>query len=118
MAGSEVMQMSTERPVARFRAGSVSCAVWENEFQVNGEDRTMLKASIARRYRDKDGEWKSSGSFSRNEIPLAIWCLEKAFDVMLGAQDTDDQSNVPVEHCTAPPFLDTEIGQVIRRQVF
>lgn len=44
---------------------------------------TMLKTSVERRFKNGDGEWKSSGSFSRNEIPLAIWCLQKAFDTML-----------------------------------
>jgi hypothetical protein len=33
---------------------------------------------VERRYRDKDGSWKSFGSFSRNEIPLVIFCLTKA----------------------------------------
>jgi len=71
------------QPVKKFRAGSVSCALWENEAVVNGKTMTMLKTSVERRFKNGDGEWKSSGSFSRNEIPLAIWCLQKAFDTML-----------------------------------
>ena len=43
----------------------------------------MLKASVQRRYKDRDGQWKSSGSFSRNEIPLAIYCLQKAFEKII-----------------------------------
>ena len=53
----------------------MSCALWESEIVVNGATETMLKASVSRRYRDKAGNWKSSQSFSRNEIPLAIYCL-------------------------------------------
>ena len=67
------------QPLARFRAGAMSCALWENEINVNGTTKTMLKASVSRRYKDRDGNWKSSQSFSRNEIPLAIYCLEQAF---------------------------------------
>jgi hypothetical protein len=52
-------------------------------FEVNGQTRTILKATVARRYRDKDGSWKSSSSFSRNEIPVAIYCLIRAFDAMV-----------------------------------
>ncbi|MFW6162006.1 MAG: hypothetical protein ACODAJ_04510 [Planctomycetota bacterium] len=38
-----------------------------------GGRRTRLKGPrVSRRYQDKDGNWKSSESFSRNEIPLAI----------------------------------------------
>ena len=67
------------KPYKKINAGTVSCALWENEAVVNGRTVTMLKASIERRYKDGD-EWKSSSSFSRNEIPLAIYCLQKAFD--------------------------------------
>lgn len=45
---------------------------------MNGASKTLLKASVSRRYKDKNSEWKSSQSFSRNEIFLAIHCLSKA----------------------------------------
>jgi len=64
-------------------AGGVSVSLWENEINVNGQVKTALKASVQRRYKDKDGQWKSSGSFSRNEIPLAMHCLQKAFEFMI-----------------------------------
>ena len=86
--------MAMQKPVATFRAGSVSCAVWENEVVVEGpgpgQPRTMLKATIERRYRDKEGEWKSSGSFGRNDIPLAIYCLQQAFGTII---ERDKQPN-------------------------
>jgi len=44
---------------------------------------TLTKAALERRYKDSDGTWKSSGSFGRNEIPLALWCLQKAFNHMI-----------------------------------
>ena len=70
--------MTTQQPLARFRAGQISCAIWENEINVSGTTKTVLKASVSRRYKDRDGEWKSSQSFSRNEILLAIHCLRQA----------------------------------------
>jgi len=76
--------------VKKFSAGSVSCALWENEATVNGKKASILKATIDRRYKDKDGTWKSSGSFSRNEIPLAAFCLLKAFAAMVEENETDD----------------------------
>jgi hypothetical protein len=73
--------MANNKPKQKYTAGQISATVWENEIVVNGQPKTVLKASIARRYCDnKTGEWKSSQSFSRNEIPLAIYCLQKAFD--------------------------------------
>jgi hypothetical protein len=76
-------------PVKKFIAGSVSCALWENEATVDGRKVTLLKATVERRYKDKDGQWKSSGSFSRNEIPLAVFCLLKAFAAM--AEENEEE---------------------------
>ena len=75
-----------QTPVAKFKAGQVASALWENQVQVKGAAVTILKATVQRRYRDKSGNWQSSGSFSRNEIPLAIHCLQKAFEKIIEIQ--------------------------------
>lgn len=49
--------------------------------------------TVERRYRDRDGNWKSSGSFNRNEIPLAIYCLQKSFEKMIEGQKEDSENN-------------------------
>ena len=74
------------QPVKKFRAGQVACALWENDIVVQGSTKKVLKASIERRYKDASGTWKSSGSFSRNEIPLAIYCRQKAFEAIIEDQ--------------------------------
>ena len=90
--------MTGQKPVAKFTAGQVSAAIWENEITVNGRQVTMLKATVQRRYKDnKDGTWKSSGSFSRNEIPLAIYCLQKSWEHMIEGQKDDENSSVEEE---------------------
>jgi len=73
-------------PVAKFKAGQVSSALWENQVQVKGAAVTILKATVQRRYKGRNGEWQSSSSFSRNEIPLAIHCLQKAFEKIIEMQ--------------------------------
>ena len=81
-----------QTPIAKFKAGAVSSALWENEIEVNGKTVTILKATVQRRYKDKDGNWQSSGSFSRNEIPLAIYCLQKAFETMIEERSGEQES--------------------------
>ena len=78
-----------QMPVAKFRAGQVSSALWENQVQVKGAAVTILKATVQRRFKGRNGEWQSSGSFSRNEIPLAIHCLQKAFEKIIEMQSED-----------------------------
>jgi hypothetical protein len=75
--------MAESNPVQKIRAGAISCAIWRNNVNVAGRTVPMLKASVERRYQASDGVWKSSGSFTRNEIPLAIFCLQQAFELMI-----------------------------------
>ena len=76
--------MVGQRPVAKYTAGQVSAAIWKSEVTTKaGKKVTMLKATVERRYKGRDGQWKSSGSFSRNEIPLVQYVLGKAFEAMV-----------------------------------
>ena len=75
--------MEESKPIARFQAGAVTCALWQNRVTVDGRATTIVKATIDRRYQDRDGVWQTSQSFTRNEIPLAIHVLQKAFEAML-----------------------------------
>ena len=52
--------MTTQQPPTRFPAGQISCTIWENQIQVSGTAKTSLKASVSRRYKDRDGSWQSS----------------------------------------------------------
>ncbi len=86
-----------QMPVAKFKAGQVSSAIWENEVQMSRGTVKMLKATVQRRYKDRNGEWKSSGSFGRNEIPLAIHCLQKAFEKIIEVQNEEAGTSNNVE---------------------
>jgi hypothetical protein len=80
-------------PVAKFKAGQVSAAIWENEVQMPRGTVKILKATVQRRYKDRGGQWQSSSSFSRNEIPLAIHCLQKSFERIIEIQNEEPGSD-------------------------
>ena len=86
-----------QRPLARFRAGQVSCAIWENEIQVNGTTKAVLKAGVSRRYKDRDGDWRSSSSFSRNEVLLTIHCLRQAVGKIIEEEQAQTGNGVQEE---------------------
>ena len=92
--------MTGQTPIAKFKAGQVSSALWENEIEVKGKTVTILKATVQRRYKDKDGNWQSSGSLSRNEIPLAVYCLQKAFEKIIEEQSTQSSDADNTEDIT------------------
>jgi len=89
--------MTGTRPLKSSRAGGVRAALWENETQVNGSSKTVLEATVERRCKDKSGTWKSTTSFSRNEIPLAVYCLEKPFETIVAEEKGDNGNGVAEE---------------------
>ena len=96
MTGAKVIHMAAQQPLERFRAGPVSCALWRNEVTAKGERKTIVKASVSVRYRDENDVWRSSQSYSRNEIPLVIYSLQKAFESMI-ENPGDPDTPAPVE---------------------
>ena len=81
------MNTKQQTPIAKFKAGNVAVAIWENKI---GND-TVLKVTVQKQFQDKQGNWKSSGSFARNEIPLAVFCLQEAFKEIIDRQNRQSQ---------------------------
>jgi hypothetical protein len=90
---SEVKKMTGQKPLCRIQAGQVTAALWENKITAkNGNEVELLKVTVQRRFKDKEGNWKSSSSFGRNDIPLAIYCLGKAFGKIVEEQAVNSSS--------------------------
>ncbi len=61
------------RPVHEVRMGRIKAAIWENDTQ-NGARHNV---TISRLYRDGD-QWKDSGSFGRDDLPLVAKVVDQA----------------------------------------
>ena len=84
------------KPVKKFLAGGVSAALWKNNTKFgDGKEVETLSVTLDRRYKDKDGTWKSSGSLKLNDIPKAVLVLSKAYDYM--ASKGEDNEAIPEE---------------------
>ena len=67
-------------PVAKFRCGAVSAAIWEKEIQTQYGPKKIQNTSISRKYKDKKtGEWKSSQSIPTDNLMDASLLLEKCY---------------------------------------
>lgn len=75
--------MTNNKPIKTVRAGSVSASIWENQIPVSGTTKNVLRASMQKRYKKKDGLWASSQSLSRDEVALAIYALSKCYEMMI-----------------------------------
>ena len=60
-------------PVAKVRVGLITASIWERET----ENGVFYNVSFERRYRDGEGNWKSSHSYDTQDLPL----LAKAADL-------------------------------------
>ena len=76
--------MTGQKPLYTCQVAGISAAIWENNVSVNGRTVPIQKATVQRRYKNKAGEWQNTNSFGRNELPLAIFCMQKVFEKMLG----------------------------------
>jgi len=66
--------MPKQKPVHEIRLGTIKAAIWANET----EQRVRHNVTVRRLY--KDGEkWKTSDSFGRDELPLVIKVLDRAY---------------------------------------
>ena len=71
------------RPEISFKVGAVRAAIFRNQIQRGSQAISIGKVVLEVRYRDKDGNWKSTHSMSANELPKAILALQKAYDYLM-----------------------------------
>lgn len=71
------------RPEKVFKMGAVRASVFVNPIQRDGQVVPLRKVVLEVRYRDKAGQWQSTGSLSINDLPKAITALQQAYEYLL-----------------------------------
>ena len=79
------MAQSTTKPVKVFRSRGISASIFANPAKSDGRDITFHKVSLQRTYKDGD-EWKTTTSFSRDDLPIARLLLDRAWEFILEAE--------------------------------
>lgn len=77
------------QPERRFKCGACEAAIFENEIRRNGKTIKLKKAAIQKRYKDSEGEWKSTYSLDKNDIPKMILALSKAYEYLTMGEGND-----------------------------
>jgi len=95
--------MTDEKPVERFRAGRITCALFKHDVEIDGRPSRVVQAVLARRYRDRWGYWKSEFEFAREDIPLAIHVLKRAFTTMTD-RHIFDEIELAIERAASEPL--------------
>jgi len=94
--------METKQPMRVFRAGQVTCAIWEKETFIDGVSKSILRATVSKRYKSRYGHWRSSFSFSSEEIPVVIEVLKEAFEAMVDKQIDQEITRAIESESTEP----------------
>lgn len=75
---------NANRPEARFTAGAISAAVWQNSSPgKDGKQVSYSTVSLQRSYKDRDGIWKHTSSMRLNDLPKARLVLSKAYEFLV-----------------------------------
>jgi len=81
------MATAPVKPLKVFRLRGLSASVFENHAKSENGERTFMKVSLQRSYRDGD-EWKSTSALGRDDLPIAQLLLTRAWEFIL---DTEAQ---------------------------
>ena len=73
------------QPKRKYSAGSVVASIWQNQAKDGSE---FFSVSLDKRYKDADGQWKSSSSFKNSDLPKAMLVLQKSYEFMVLKEDT------------------------------
>jgi hypothetical protein len=80
------------KPVAIFRYGHVSAAVFANKVKSkSGGTADAYSVSVRRSYRAEDGEWGSSHSLRPADLLPAALALQKCYEFVAEADAPDDE---------------------------
>ncbi len=65
-------------PAFKSQSGSVQLAVWQNDANVDGEERTFYTVTMERSYKDRNDEWQKTTQLRQSDLGDAIACLQSA----------------------------------------
>lgn len=68
------------KPIEKFRSGTIEVAVWENK----KDDKVWHSISHKKGYKDSElGEWKDTTNYSVFDIPVLVMLMNKAYEFIM-----------------------------------
>ena len=78
-------------PAFSIRVGAVNASCWKNQIEVNGQKIDVYNTQIDRSYKDKEGNWKKTGSYKLNDLPKVILAANKCFEYIATLKKESEQ---------------------------
>lgn len=84
---SDSNETKKNAPVAKVSVGLQTASIWKNE----SEGRAFYNVTFDRRYRDAEGNWKSTGSYGRDDLLALAKLADLAHTKVLELQSGVDE---------------------------
>lgn len=81
--------MVNQKPIAKFRSGTIECAVWKNEKEKEGMVIEYKTASLRKSWKQDDQWHDATIQLRKNDIAKVILVLQKAQEFLF----LDGESN-------------------------
>ena len=79
------MESTSNRPVEVFRASGITASVFKNRAKTEDRATPFYKVTLERSYNDGE-KWQTTGSLSRQDLPVAALLLQKAWNFIVEAE--------------------------------
>lgn len=80
-------------PVATFRFGQISAAVFPNQVKLpSGKNATLHSVSLRRSYRNAEGKWEHTHSLRSGDLLPAAFVLTKCAEYVSESHDSDSEA--------------------------
>ncbi|MDO8660705.1 MAG: hypothetical protein Q7K43_02350 [Candidatus Woesearchaeota archaeon] len=100
-------------PEQKYSASGITATVWTN----SKDGKTFHTVSFDKRYKDKEGNWKSTNSLNVSDLPKAIMVLGKAFEyAALKNPQTSPHDGEPKLNSVSKP-VNTSLNQSVNQQL-
>jgi len=79
------MARTSQKPVEVIRFRGISASIFRNTAKSGDRNVTFHKVSLQRTYKDGD-DFKTTTSFSRDDLPIAQHVMQRAWEYILDAE--------------------------------
>ena len=83
----------SNKPFETIRDGAIKATIWKNDT----DKGSFFSVDIVRGYKDDEGNWKDSRSFSGSELLRVSNLATRAYDLILAFRQYDEKDNEPAE---------------------
>ncbi len=80
----QVEKFGKNLPEKKYSAGAISATIWRNEGKSkDGEASEYFSVGFDRKYKDKEGNWKTTSSLRVADLPKAVAVLNLAYQYLV-----------------------------------